>query len=126
MQWYLNIKSEIKKNKLIVRIYEKIMGPIRRNISLLKKKCVKTRFSYGQSNRDKVFYVITSKVANCGLFSLVLVRALPFLKVCESKGFVPIVDFKNTVYHPMIQDKVRRQGTPISSYGISNNKLSAN
>lgn len=105
MQWYLNLKSEMKKYKLFVRIYEETMNPIRREIGLLKKKCVKTRFSYGQSNPDKVFYIITSKATNCGLFSLVLVKVLPFLKVCEKKGYVPIVDFKNTVWHPMIQDE---------------------
>lgn len=105
MQWYLNLKSKIKKYKLFVGIYEKIMGPIRRIIDLLKKKCVKTRFSYGRSNRDKVFYIITSEATDCGLFSLVLARVLPFLYVCEKKGYVPIVDFKNTRYHPMIQEK---------------------
>ena len=92
MQWYLNLKSKIKKYKLFVGIYEKIMGPIRRIIDLLKKKCVKTRFSYGRSNRDKVFYIITSEATDCGLFSLVLARVLPFLYVCEKKGYVPIVD----------------------------------
>lgn len=104
----MNIKLTIKKCKFIVAVYEAVMEPVHkslRKVKQLKRKFVKTRFSYGKYNSDKIFHLITSDAANCGLFSLVLVNVLPFLKISEKKGFIPIVDYKNTVYLPAIQDE---------------------
>ena len=106
------MKDRIKNCKVIVGIYELVMEPVHKGLRKtkeLKKKFVRTRFSYGTCNQDKVFYLITSDVATCGLFSLILVNVLPFLKIGEKKGYIPIVDYKNTVYLPMIQD-VERYG----------------
>lgn len=74
-------------------------------VRLFKKKHVKTRFSYGKCNSDKVFHVIKSDAARCGMFSLILVNIMPYLKISERKGYIPIIDFKNTVHLPLIQDK---------------------
>ncbi len=105
MQMCFYIKQKMKRNKFLVMVYEKAMGLVWRVTSFLKKKFVKTRFSYGQLNQDKVFYIITSNGVRCGLFSLVFTKVLPFLKISEKKGYLPIVDLKNTMYHPMIQDE---------------------
>lgn len=108
MQMYLNIKRKMKKYKFFMKAYEKIMGPIQqkiRKVSFLKKKFAKTRFSYGEFNRDKVFYIIKGEAKNCGLFSVIFSKVLPFLKISDKKGYLPVVDLKNTIYNPMIQDR---------------------
>lgn len=102
------LKTKLKKSRFIVGLYELIMNPIHKltlRIQEIKKKFVKTRFSYGKRNADKVFHIIKSDVSSCGLFSLILVNVLPFLKISEKKGYIPIVDYKNTEFLPLIQDE---------------------
>lgn len=108
----LNLKEKLKEIRLIVGAYEMFMTPIHSCINRLKKmkkmlngKITKTRYSYGNQNQDKVFYVITSNADKCGIFSLILVNVLPFLEVSDAKGFVPAVDYQSELYLPMIQDK---------------------
>lgn len=104
----LKIKSKLKKSKLIVQIYESVMNLMHKcllKVRLFKKKHVKTRFSYGKCNSDKVFHVIKSDAVGCGLFSLILVNVLPYLRISDKKGYVPIIDYKNTIPFPLIQDE---------------------
>ncbi len=103
-----SLKAKLKKSRLIVYIYELVIDSIHRCVSTIKsikRKLVKTRFSYGKCNSDKVFYVIKSDVEAMHLFSLVLVNVLSYLRVSERKGYIPIVDYKNTTYLGGIQDK---------------------
>lgn len=106
------LKEKFKENRLIVCIYEMIMNPIHRlELKFLKfvkkfpKKFAKTRFTYGKRNTDKVFYIIKCNASDCGLFSLILVNVLPFLKVSKEKKYIPIIDYKSTEYLQLIQDK---------------------
>ena len=103
-----SIKNKLKQFRLIVRVYEMIMNSLhqcKRNMRAFKRKLVKTRFSYGKCNPDKVFHVIKSDAVGCGMFSLILVNVLPYLGISEKKGYIPIVDYKNTVHLPLIQDE---------------------
>ena len=61
------MKSKLKEIKLIVQMYELIMKPVHMCANKLKafnRRFVKTRFSYGQCNQDKIFHIIKSDAAN--------------------------------------------------------------
>ena len=93
-----------------MQLYEMIMNTIhqfKREIKTFRRKLVKTRFSYGKLNSDKVFHIIKSDAANCGIFSLILINVLPYLEISEKKGFTPIVDYKNTDFLRLIHDEKR-------------------
>ena len=102
------MKSKLKEIKLIVQMYELIMKPVHMCANKLKafnRRFAKTRFSYGQCNPDKVFHIIKSDAANCGIFSLIFTSVFPYLEISEKKKYIPIVDYKNTAFFPMIQDE---------------------
>ena len=102
------MKSKLKEIKLIVQMYELIMKPVHMCANKLKafsRRFAKTRFSYGQCNPDKVFHIIKSDTTSCGIFSLIFTSVFPYLEISEKKKYIPIVDYKNTAFLPLIQDE---------------------
>lgn len=101
------IRDRLKKNKLIVKIYESVFGPIHgleykiRHMELPSTE--KTHFSYGKLNKNKKFYVIKYSRPECGIFSMIL-HLIPQMEYAFRKRYVPIIDCRET-YLPMIQDK---------------------
>lgn len=105
-------KQNIKQNEAMVKLYEVMMGPIHHSVYRIKKKLKnlkkgmeKTRFSYGNANADKIFYLIKSDAEYCGIFSLIFTNVIPSLMITDKKKWIPIIDYQNTIYMPMLQDE---------------------
>ena len=105
-----NIKDIIKRNQSIVSLYDFIFGKIhseKRNfirmiIRIRTKFTVKSRYSYGDKNKDVVFFLIKWKEKNHGLYSMTM-NMLPYIVYAVKKGYIPVIDLKNS-YMPSIQD----------------------
>lgn len=104
-------KDKLKNNSGIMAIYgtvfEFIHGirrKIRKEAGIIKTQLtVKTHYCYGEKNKDKVFFVITSDSAQQGLYSTTFYM-LPFIEYALKKKYIPIIDLKKS-YVPMLQDK---------------------
>lgn len=104
-------KNKLKNNSGIVAIYEAVFEfihgirkSIRKEVRVIKTQLtVKTHYRYGEKNKDKVFFVITSDSAQQGLYSTTFYM-LPFIEYALKKKYIPIIDLKKS-YVPMLQDK---------------------
>lgn len=96
------IKEFIKKSKFIVKIYEVVVGTLKIK---LRRFTVKTRFSYGNKNKDKTFFVIPV-LPRCGLYSSILLSLLP-VRYALQRGYRPVFDYKNT-FNPLVQDEDKK------------------
>ncbi len=71
------------------------MSPLVYNESSISKNSIPLfTKTFGDSNPDKYFYVIRQPGAGRGLFSL-FSSVLCHLDICDSLGFIPVVDFQN-------------------------------
>ena len=65
------------------------------------KNCQTTKISFGEKNKDKVFYII-KRSPGAGFFSNVLFVA-NHLIICKKKNYIPVVDMQNfpTIYNEL-------------------------
>lgn len=96
------IKEFFKKSKFIVKICEVVVGTLKIK---LRRFTIKTRFSYGNKNKDKTFFVIPV-FPHCGLYSSILISLLP-VRYALRRGYRPVFDYKNTFNH-LVQDEDRK------------------
>lgn len=107
------LKEKIKGIKSITHFYEIVFGALNivykklfRNFKLIKSRIlIKTHFCFGGKNADKVFFVISCKSKQMGLYSIIL-YVLPFIEYALKKGYIPVIDLKK-YYIPMMQDTQR-------------------
>lgn len=105
------VKDNFKKSRIIVTLYEVIVGGCKKiyTIALKKYRILKTRltvkahFCYGNKNKDKTFFVISCNTKEMGLYSIVL-YVLPFIDYAIKKKYIPIIDLKR-IYMPNLQDE---------------------
>lgn len=77
----MNIKEQIQKIDFINHMYTDF-------------KWRERKISYGNDNKDKIFYVVRRANAKVGLFSLVLTN-LGYIKYALDRGYIPVVDMQN-------------------------------
>ena len=78
----------------------KILTDLKNRNSKSIKNCSNFSFhSFGNLNKDKIFYIIR-RYPSAGLFSNITF-ILNHLKICEKMKFIPIIDMKNypTIYN---------------------------
>lgn len=100
-----SIKELFKESKFIVKMYELAVESLKRLRIQFRKMTVKKKFSYGNKNRDKTFFVIPV-LPNCGLYSSILLSA-PIVEYALEKGFYPVFDYKN-YFNPLLQDEEQK------------------
>lgn len=81
------VKIILKKSKIIIYIYEKIME--KREKRIYRERMV----TWGQDNMDKIFYVIRKKPGDDGLFSYVN-SFLGLIEYAEKSGYIPVIDMQ--------------------------------
>lgn len=68
------------------------------------RNIVDRRHSFGNLNKDKVFYVFRSDIKNCGIYSIVFDEIIMRLQWALKRGYVPVFDFQN-YRPPMMEDQ---------------------
>lgn len=97
----------IIKETFIGKLFRFMLNQIRKLYTMKDRSKRKAyRKSFGKLNPDKTFYIIRDEGNNAGLFSVFKYVFIHY-QYAVSKGFIPIVDFKN-YYIGMIQDESRR------------------
>ncbi|MCM1251845.1 MAG: hypothetical protein NC321_03420 [Clostridium sp.] len=105
-----SLKEIFKRNAILIKIYQtvfnrlyklkmKAIQTMRRMKNRLK---VQTRFCYGDKNKDKIFFVISYKEKNVGLYSTIFYM-LDYINYAVKRKYIPVIDLSNS-YLPMIQD----------------------
>ena len=64
------------------------------NDAYTKYKWRERKVSYGEENKDKIFYVVRRAGAKVGLFSLVM-TSLGYIKYALDHGYIPVIDMCN-------------------------------
>lgn len=109
----IKIKKIFQRKPLsyLLKIYDNNMAKLKWkfHIKIRRLKVIlftQTHFSFGKENKDKVFFVIKSPGSTMGLYSIILF-ILPYIKYAIHKGYIPIIDFKNS-YNGLIQDSDKK------------------
>lgn len=106
----ISIKEKMKSSKTAVALYEAVFGRVHsacrafhKELDIAKTRLrTKTRYCYGNSNRDKTFFVISCNTTAMGLYSMIF-YVLPFIAYAVRKNYIPVIDLKT--YLPLIQDE---------------------
>lgn len=99
------MKEKLKKNPIIVALYEFIFGKV--HALPFVKHIKKHRTWYGNKNKDKKFFVITSSNTCVGMYSFVLYTVLLCIDYAVKNNYIPIVDLKKN-HLPLIQDEDKK------------------
>lgn len=107
------IKGSLKKNRTVLALYETVFGKlhmvhrrVQKDVRILKTRMtVKTRFCFGDKNRDKTFFVISCDGKQMGLYSMIFYM-LPFIEFAHKKKYIPMIDLQKSNM-PLIQDEDR-------------------
>ncbi len=108
------IKNFLKKNQVIVTLYEFIFGRLHRASIAVSVECRrikkyltnKTHFCYGEKNKDKTFFVITCSTKEMGIYSVIL-YILPFLEYAIKRNYIPVIDLQKN-YMPLWQNEDKK------------------
>lgn len=104
---YSKIKEILKKSHLIVALYERYAETFRIYLDKIRRNKV---YHYGDKNVDKTFFLISFKpggaetmYSRMGIYSLTMCFALPFIDFALKRGWIPVIDLKDS-YVPALQD----------------------
>lgn len=104
------IKEKLKQNTVVLAVYESVFGKlhkagrrVQRELGIVKTlMTVKTRFCFGDKNKDKTFFVVSCDGKQMGLYSMIFYM-LPFIEYAHKKNYIPMIDLQKSNM-PLIQD----------------------